>query len=103
MVLNQSTGSFPNPAVPWSWEVATSRSIPTAQVRFRYYESDLNVPEVQLGVFYSPNGNAPFEELPSVVDPATNTISATTLSMGVFYIGEAAMSDVIFIDRFEAP
>jgi len=86
-----------------SWQVVSDRlAWTTAQVTFRYLESELIIAdELGLQLVFSADGNAPFLPVTSAVNPTTNTVSAEVNELGFFYLGQAPRADFLFGDGFE--
>jgi hypothetical protein len=101
VTLNRNGGAFPASAANVSWQLQTTRRDWTAaEVTVRYLDREL-LPgnESTLQLVYSPDGNAPYTRLPSVVNSRNNTIKATVTAAGFIYIGQ----DALFTDGFEGP
>jgi hypothetical protein len=104
VTLNRSAGVVPSPGASVHWRIETTRQNWTdAEVRFRYLASELLVNENALQVVFSPNGQAPFTPLTSVVNPLDNTISANITQAGFFFLGQRVLPPEIFTDSFESP
>jgi hypothetical protein len=104
VTLNRSAGVVPSPGASVHWRIETTRQNWTdAGVRFRYLASELLVNENALQVVFSPNGQAPFTPLTSVVNPLDNTISANITQAGFFFLGQRVLPPEIFTDSFESP
>jgi hypothetical protein len=101
--LVRSSGAFTAASASVSWRVQTTRqSWTSAEVTVRYLDSELLIgSESALQLVYSPNGSAPFTPLTSIVNPISNTISAHITQPGILYIGQRALSDVLFANGFE--
>jgi hypothetical protein len=102
--LVRSSGAFTAASANVSWRAQTTRQNWTsAEVTVRYLDSELLIGnENALQLVYSPNGNAPFTPLPSVVNPLDNTISANISGPGFLYIGQRTLPPEIFADGFES-
>lgn len=91
VTLNRSGGAFPDPLAAVHWQLQTTRQNWTsAELRWRYLDSELTSGEAGMQVYYSPDGNAPFSPLPSIANPFDNTVSAIISQAGYFFIGSAS-------------
>ncbi len=103
VTLRRDAGEFADAVAPVFWRVQTSRlGWSDADLTFRYVENELVVPETQLRVFHSSDGNAPFVPLVSVTNPLNNMISVNVDELGFFYLGRIELDELIFADGFES-
>lgn len=54
-----------------------------------------------LQIEFSSNGSAPFTVRPSIVDPATRTITATITEQGFYFLDAGPLAPPMFADGFE--
>jgi len=103
VTLTRSSGAFSLAAANVHWQIQSTRaSWTSAEVRFRYLDSELSIGnENTLELVYSADGAAPFTPLISVVNPQDNTISANITQSGFLYLGERELPPLIFADGFE--
>jgi len=102
VTLTRAAGAFPSPGAGVAWRIQTTRqNWTTAEVRFRYLDSELFASESALQIVFSPNGLAPYTPLTSVVNPLDNTITANITQSGFFFIGQRVLPPEIFADGFE--
>jgi len=101
VTLTRSAGAFPSPSAVVSWRFQTTREDwSDASLTLRYLDSELTVSEENLiEVVFSSSGSAPFTRLPSRVNPANNTVTATINDTGFYFL--AQRPDRVFDDRFE--
>ncbi|TAH46089.1 MAG: hypothetical protein E6Q43_00455 [Dokdonella sp.] len=98
--LTRSPGAFPNAGANVSWRLQSTRqNWSGAELRLRYLDSELVASESLLQIFYSPDGDVSFTPLVSVVNPQENSIAATIIQTGFYFIG--ARPDLIFVNDFE--
>jgi hypothetical protein len=100
--LTRNSGVFPAPGAGVSWRLQTTRQNWTsAEVKFRYVDGERLVDENLLQVYFSPDGQAPYSALTSVLNPLDNTITANITQMGFFYLGQGVAQPDIFANGFE--
>lgn len=100
ITLNRSLPAIASPGASVWWRLQTTRQAwTTVEVQFRYLDAELIAAEAHLQVAYSPDGQFPATFLPSSVDAARNTITATATRAGYFFLVERP----IFADQFESP
>jgi hypothetical protein len=101
VTLTRSAGAFGGAGADVSWHLGTTRQgWAAADVTVRYLDSELLTDnENRLLLAFSPTGNAPFTQLPSTVNPVTNTITARIVEAGFLKISQ----DALFADGFESP
>ena len=98
VTLLRSAGAFASAGARVAWRLQTTRqSWGAAEVRLRYLDSELLVPEASLQIVFSPTGLPPYTPLPSVVESGTNTVTAAFSQPGYFYLAERP----IYSDGFE--
>lgn len=99
MTLFRSAGALASAGARVSWRLQTTRQgWGEAEVRFKYLDSELLAPEASLQIVFSPTGLPPYTTLPSVVEAATNLVTAVVSQSGYFYLAERP----IFGDGFES-
>ena len=98
--LHRQQNTFAGSAATVSWQLSTERQFwSTAEVKFRYLDSELLVTdEPLLQLYHSSDGNEPFTPLTSVVNALDNTVTANVDELGFFFLG---IDDVVFTDGFE--
>jgi len=89
VTLTRSRGNRSQAAATVQWQIQTTRqSWTSAEVRFRYLDSELKLAnENALQILFSPTGMEPFKPLASVINPLNNTISTNINQPGFFYLG----------------
>ena len=102
VIRTRSPGNYPDAAANVHWALITTRQgYSSVEVMFRYLDSELTANEGNLRLVYSPNRNAPFTPLNSVLNTQNNTISAVVPQLGFFYISAEPLPIEVFADGFE--
>ncbi|MCB1627981.1 MAG: FG-GAP repeat protein [Xanthomonadales bacterium] len=93
IIRSSALNPIPNPGASVYWQFETNRqNWSAAELRLHYLTTELMTSnENALQIIHSADGAAPFVALPSVVNPADNTISAIIHQTGFYYIGQRAL------------